>query len=373
MSVAPRALGSAGRVRIEARSTADALRGAGRASTETTLVSRSRLSVAPLPPSVPAEADVVVAGALIDEDRPIEGGAIEIRVQRGTVVRTVTDARGLFSVAVPFEGLPAGPLDLTVSYQPASTFRLPAVHGPVRIDHLPPAPLPLWLLLVPGGVTTTALLLALRSARDRRGAAARRAHGKSVPAHVAGGLRQSRPEEGRLRASRRPPDPEIAGWVWDPTTRRGIAGALVDLSFGDERRSLACDGAGRFASGVLPPGEMTVTASAPAYLSETFIARLPHQGQLRDVRIELVPVRHRVMEIYRDAALRVLPERELWGFWTPRELLRFVKKRTEAQKPPLAPLTELFEEVYYAGHAAGAEHVKRASELAGSVGVRAPQ
>jgi hypothetical protein len=221
-------------------------------------------------------------------------------------------------------------------------------------------------------VTAVALVVVLRGARDRRGAAARRARAQP-PARVKGGLSAPKLSETKLRASRRPPDFEIAGRVLDPTTRRGIGGAVVVVRTGGETREVACDASGRFATGLLPGGEAQVEVSADAFLPEAFVARLPHVGELRDVRVELVPVRHRVMEIYRDVALRVLPERDLWGFWTPRELLRFVKKRQEARQPPLAPLTELFEEVYYAGRGARVEHVMRATELAGSIGVRAPQ
>lgn len=372
LSVVPRSLGPPGPVHLEVRSTADALRGAGHDVGETILVSRSRLVLGPVAESVPADGELVLVGALGDEQRPIARGAIEVQVGRAPAVRTSTDDRGVFSATVPFEGLPRGVLELGVTYRPDADWRTPATVGPLRIEHLAPTPLPLWLLLVSVAVTAVALAFVFRSARDRRGAAARRARAQP-PARVQGGLQTSRASESRVRASRRPPDPEIAGRVFDATTRKAIGGAVVTVTRPGEERVLACDASGRFATGPLPAGEVEVSVAASAYLPERFVARIPHAGELRDVRVELVPVRHRVMEIYRDAALRVLPERDLWGFWTPRELLRFVKKRHEARQPPLAPLTELFEEVYYAGRGARVEHVARAAELAEAIGARAPQ
>lgn len=371
--VQPRTLGSPGPVRLEVRSTPDMLRGAGHDVGDTILVSQSRLALGPVAPEVAADGEIVVVGSLRDEEHPIARGAIEVQVGRSAAVRTSTDERGLFQATVSFEGLPRGELELGVAYRPDADWRQPATVGPLRIEHLAPTPLPVWLLLVPVGVTAVALVLVLRSARDRRSAAARRARGIRAPARVQGGLSASRVTESRLRASRRPPDPEIAGRVLDATTRKGIGGAVVSVAFAGEMRDFVCDGSGRFATGPLPAGDANVTVAADAYLPESFAARLPHAGELRDVRVELVPVRQRVLEIYRDAALRVLPERDLWGFWTPRELLRFVKKRQEARQPPLAPLTDLFEEVYYAGRAARVEHVTRANELAEGIGVRAPQ
>jgi hypothetical protein len=372
LSLVPRALGPPGPIHLEVRSTADALRGAGHDTGETILVSRSRLALWPVAETVPADGDLVLVGAVSDEQHPIARGAIEVQVGRTPAIRTSTDDRGVFTATIPFEGLPRGVLEVGVAYRPDADWRLPAAIGPLRIDHLAPTPLPLWLLLVSIGVTAIALALVLRSARDRRGAAARRARAQP-PARVHGGLQASRSSESRVRASRRPPDPEIAGRVVDATTRKGVGGAVVAVTLAGEMREIACDPSGRFATGPLPAGEATVSVAASAYLPETFVARIPHAGELRDVRVELVPVRHRVMEIYRDAALRVLPERDLWGFWTPRELLRFVKKRHEARQPPLAPLTELFEEVYYAGRGARVEQVTRAAELAAAIGARAPQ
>ena len=375
LEVDPRAISAPGPARLEARSAADALRGTGHAVAQTTLVSASRLLLGALPPRVAADAELQVVGTLTDEEHPIPRGAIEVQVGRAPAVRTATDARGVFTATVPFDGLPRGALELRVRYQPDASWRSGVEAGPLRIEHLAPTPLPLWLLLVPLGVTAIALLLVLRASRDRLGAAARRARTQTTPVRVQGGLQPGRASDSRARASRRPPDAEIAGRVWDPTTRRAVGGALVTVrpEADGEPRSVECDASGRFATGPLPTGDYVVEATAAGYLPESFAARVPHHGELRDLRVDLVPVRHRVMEIYRDAALRVLPERELWGFWTPREILRFARKRQEARQMPLQPLTELFEEVYYADRRASADSVARAIELAAEVGVRAPQ
>jgi hypothetical protein len=103
---------------------------------------------------------------------------------------------------------------------------------------------------------------------------------------------------------------------------------------------------------------------APGYEPQRFTAAIPHHGELRDIRVDLIPIRHRVMELYREAALRHLPERALWGFWTPRELVRFVRSRGDLRGTPLGPLTDLFEEVYYADRGATMEQLAQARALA---------
>jgi len=63
------------------------------------------------------------------------------------------------------------------------------------------------------------------------------------------------------------------------------------------------------------------------------------------VRVDLVPVRERVFQLYRRAAEPVLPESRLWGIWSPRQIVDHV--RTKRPSPALAELTDLLEEVYF--------------------------
>ena len=39
------------------------------------------------------------------------------------------------------------------------------------------------------------------------------------------------------------------------------------------------------------------------------------------VRVDLVPVRERVFQLYRRAAEPILPESRLWGVWSPRQAM----------------------------------------------------
>jgi hypothetical protein len=237
--------------------------------------------------------------------------------------------------------------------------------GPLVVEHLAPTPLPVVFVLIPVLSTALAVALVLRGSGTRRRAAAPRA----APVHARGGIHAPRIPSTSVRASRRPADLEVTGRAWDPTQRRAVAGAELILTVAGQETRIVCDEGGRFATGPLPAEEAVVrfVLAAPGYCSESFTGTVPHHGELRDVRIDLIPIRHRVMEVYRDAALRVMPERGLWGFWTPRELMRFIKSRGETRSMPLKPLTELFEEVYYAGHGATLDHLSRARQIASSI------
>jgi hypothetical protein len=74
---------------------------------------------------------------------------------------------------------------------------------------------------------------------------------------------------------------------------------------------------------------------------------IPHRGELRGARIDLVPVRERAFAIYRSAAQPLLPRPELWGIWSPRQIVDHVRARRAP--PALAALTAQIEEVYFSG------------------------
>jgi hypothetical protein len=102
---------------------------------------------------------------------------------------------------------------------------------------------------------------------------------------------------------------------------------------------------GSFAFEGLEAGEWHAEVSAPGHVSERFALSLPHRGELRGVRIDLVPVRERVFQLYRRAAEPVLPEARLWGIWSPRQIVDHV--RAKRPSPALAELTDFVEEVYF--------------------------
>jgi len=80
----------------------------------------------------------------------------------------------------------------------------------------------------------------------------------------------------------------------------------------------------------------------------------------RGVRIDLVPVRERVFQLYRRAAEPILPEPRLWGVWSPRQIVDHV--RSKRPSPALAELTSFVEEIYFSARLAAETVLPEASE-----------
>jgi hypothetical protein len=92
-------------------------------------------------------------------------------------------------------------------------------------------------------------------------------------------------------------------------------------------------------------GDWSAEVTAHGHVTETFMISIPHRGELRGVRVDLVPVRERVFQLYRRAAEPVLPESRLWGIWSPRQIVDHV--RSKRPSPALAELTDFVEEIYF--------------------------
>jgi hypothetical protein len=99
---------------------------------------------------------------------------------------------------------------------------------------------------------------------------------------------------------------------------------------------------------------------APGHVTEKFVVSIPHRGELRGVRVDLVPVRERVFQLYRRAAEPVLPEVRLWGIWSPRQVFDHV--RSKRPSPALSELTDFVEEIYFSPRLAEETVLSAASE-----------
>ncbi|HUQ02601.1 MAG TPA: carboxypeptidase regulatory-like domain-containing protein [Kofleriaceae bacterium] len=165
----------------------------------------------------------------------------------------------------------------------------------------------------------------------------------AAQAEVRGGLEPARASI--VSTLRRAHDHGFAGVVRDAVRQRPIAAAEILLTFGAEVRRSESEDDGRFAIEELPPGEWNVRVASPGHVSEQFTLTIPHRGELRGARIDLVPVREKIFTLYRRAALPVLPSPDLWGIWSPRQIVDHVRART----PPvrMAELTEFVEEAYF--------------------------
>jgi Carboxypeptidase regulatory-like domain len=166
---------------------------------------------------------------------------------------------------------------------------------------------------------------------------------KPTRAEPASGLVLSRP--GLVSTLRRPHDRGFTGAVRDAARGRAIAGARLELVRGGETRTAVTDTAGAFAFEDLADGEWRVAVVAPGHVTERFAATVPHRGELRNARVDLVAVREKVFTLYRRAALPLLPKAELWGVWSPRQVVDHVRDRRPT--PALADLTDFVEEAYF--------------------------
>ncbi len=133
----------------------------------------------------------------------------------------------------------------------------------------------------------------------------------------------------------------------DSVRTRPLAEATIALTLGADARTTVSGPDGRFAFEALPVGEWTAVVRAAGHVSERFSVTIPHRGELRGARIDLVPVRERAFAIYRSAAQPLLPRPELWGIWSPRQIVDHVRARRSP--PALAALTAQIEEVYFSG------------------------
>jgi hypothetical protein len=165
---------------------------------------------------------------------------------------------------------------------------------------------------------------------------------------------------------------DITGEVWDAVESRLLPGARVTVRGGGDAVSLTTDGRGRFTSGPLQAGSHQVSVSLAGYVSERFTVQLPHRGTFHGLRVDLVPVRIRMLEIYKQTALPLLPREALWGCWTPRELMYHRGRRSGRRSPPLEGLTLLLERAYWSPLTVDEGQLERARELAGQAALEQP-
>src|SRR5262249_16651734 len=178
-------------------------------------------------------------------------------------------------------------------------------------------------------------------------------------AGVQGGLVIAKP--GVMSTLRRPNDDGISGAVRDTVRGRPIADATVRIIYSEANsRSIETASDGTFVIEKLMSGEHQLEAPAAGHVTERFTVTIPHRGELRGVRIDLVPVRERVFQLYRRAAEPVLPEARLWGIWSPRQIVDHV--RTKRPSPALAELTDFVEEVYFSNRQHAETVLPHASE-----------
>jgi len=336
---------------------------------EAVLVTSVDLTLRAAARTVEADESIRLEGEARDRGGAISGAIINLEVMGRTTATAVTDAEGRYSFKVAAAEYPPGRLDLVARHAPVVIWRRAAASPPVEIEIRVPRPIPLRFYLAPALATLAVILVllgirflpALRRALQARAEEAPPPAGEE-PEPLRSGLRPSRSSAGFRTLIRQAFD--LWGVVWDPTDKRPLAGATITIAGLDGGTTCASDRDGRFNVPRLPGGVHQVTVSLAGYVHETFPIQIPHRGHLHDVRVELVQVRVRLLEIYREAAVPLLPDRELWARWTPRELVRHIGARAGRRQRDLEDLTLLLEGAYWSGRPPAEELLEQARGLA---------
>jgi carboxypeptidase family protein len=279
-------------------------------------------------------ADVVgdpidLEGDLGDANGPVAGAPIAVRARGQTMASGTTDARGKFRVSLDSGALSEGPVDLQAVYTPHVPWREAGLSEPLVIHLMAPRPLPVAALLAPAAIL--AIGLALRRPRRRRP----RPTEISPPRDP--GLRPV--AASRLRRAER----NTAGTIWDPFAGRPVSGATLTLeAAGSPPLHATADEDGRIQLSI-PDGRYRATVSAPGYLPLGFDVVVPHRGELRGFRIDLLSVRARALRLWTERAGPFAP---------PDRLLLVTPGELAALQPALAPAALAFEEIFYSGRPA---------------------
>jgi hypothetical protein len=283
----------------------------------------------------------------------VPGAPVALVVGAKRVAEGLTGDDGGFSLSVSGSEIGEGSHNVQAVFEPSKAWQRSSRSSPVQVQIAAPQPVPIAYTIAAFAATLAAMLafLALRTrfwerwlARLRRtdeAPAERPAAGEAPPVHT--GLVEARP--GLVSTLRRAHERGFSGQVRNAVTTRAVAGAVLTLDH-PERGPLGadCDAAGHFELEELEPGQWQVRVTAFGYCAEEFAITVPHRGELRGARVDLLPVRERVFYMYREAAEPLLPEPGLWGIWTPRQIFDHVR---QGSAPAWAALTDFVEETYF--------------------------
>jgi hypothetical protein len=320
--------------------------------------------------SLAFEDDLVVTGKVLDEDsRPVARAALTLTSADKRLAQSASDEQGAYQFHVEAQLLGEcghRPCRFAVQVQadPNSSYLLPSRSDPAEVSVAAPQPVPvtytvaafLATALAAGGFFLARIKPWRRLRRPAPPAEVPTVVSEVAPAH--GGLVVAKP--GMISTLRRAQDDGFSGVVRDTVRGRPVAHAAVRLLLGDHERELRSGGDGSFAVEKLPHGEWRAEVAAPGHITERFALTIPHRGELRGVRIDLVPVRERVFQLYRRAAEPILPDVKLWGIWSPRQIVDHVRRKRPT--PALAELTDFVEEVYFSPRLVAETVIPHASE-----------
>ena len=362
-----KAAGGPGARRLHAEFAGDDARQAAQVERTVELTSGSITTITLSSRRIAYEDDLVVIGRVTDEDGPgIHRAAVTLTSGDRRLAQGATAEDGSYRFRVEGEVLGQGQWGLQVSADPGRPSIRPSRSPPEIVRVSTPAPVPVSYTIA-AFLATACAAGGFFAARARPWQKLRRpAPPAEMPTNGAldealeGGLVVAKP--GLVSTLRRASDEGFSGVVRDAVRGRPVAGAVVRLErrsredqddkrereareLHDGERSVTTGADGSFAFEALAMGDWSAAVRAHGHVTETFVVSIPHRGELRGVRVDLVPVRERVFQLYRRAAEPILPEPRLWGVWSPRQIVDHV--RSKRPSPALADLTDFVEEVYF--------------------------
>ncbi len=365
-------LGGAGPKRIRAVFPGDERRQPASAETTFELTSTTTTTATIAGASLAFEDDLEVTGKVVDQDdKPVARAAVALLSGDRRLAQGATAEDGTYSFKVEAEVLAAGiqqlPHDFGIQVQadPPSSYIRASRSNPTIVKVMAPQPVPVSYTIA-AFIATALAAVGFFVARAKPWNRFRKpAPPADVPGTefvienaLTGGLVTNKP--GLVSTLRRPNDDGFSGAVRDTVRGRPVEGAVVRLLFGDQEREMRTAADGTFAIDKLAIGDWRAEVAAPGHVTEKFTVSIPHRGELRGVRIDLVPVRERVFQLYRRAAEPSLPEARLWGIWSPRQIVDHV--RAKRPSPAMTELTDFVEEVYFSPRLAPESVLPQASE-----------
>jgi hypothetical protein len=340
--------------------------------------------------AVGTDENITVKGRLVTDDgdaaEGVDGVTVQLNAGGDAIGEASTGGDGSFTIKTPASTFAPGPLTLGLEYVSTTAWRRGTRAPPIHVDVAPARAVPVRYTL--GAVLLTALVVvgfwfgrerpwirwrawwaARRPARRAQasGTLPRQAGQDQVAPRGGIELGRARMMSGLRRAS----DETLSGVVSDAITGQPVAEAMIEAEASSGHAALATVTGveGGFAI-TLPPALWTVTVRAPGYVREQFAAQIPHRGELREVAVTLIPVREQVFVIYRKAALLRLPRPELWGIWTPRELLTHLREHHAAGA--MGELTALVEEAYFSARVPDEAILPEVERLAQAARIEGP-
>jgi hypothetical protein len=301
------------------------------------------------------EDELSASGKVVDDDgHPIARAAVTLAAGDRRLAQGATGDDGTYHFKVEAELLgecPARPCQFGVQAQadPGLPYLRASRSEPAVIRVAAPQPVPV-SYTVAAFVATALAAGGFFAARSKPW---RRLRRPAPPAEVPSQEGEIQQEVGGLVAAkagvmstlRGRTDDSFSGVVRDTVRGRPVADAVVRLILGDSEREMRTGVDGSFAFERLAAAEWRAEVAAAGHVTEKFGVTIPHRGELRGVRVDLVPVRERVFQLYRRAAEPILPESRLWGVWSPRQIVDHI--RGKRPTPALAELTDFVEEIYF--------------------------